>query len=226
MAPPAEGDTGTPGRDLAVVIGAGPGLGRSLALNFAGHGLDLVLVARNRRRLEKLAEEVETSSVTATVVVGDASDGQQLAARLGDVASLGRIQILAYNAMHSAGGLGGVSVEDLRTASEVNLHAPVLAVAALLPSLRAARGSVLITGGGLSLQPVPSLGVLSAGKAALRAAAYALAGELEPQGVKVRTVTVAGRIQPGTELDPERIAEVFWTAHMSPDGPVEVVLGG
>lgn len=209
-----------------MVIGAGPGLGRSLALNFAGHGLDLVLVARDRGRLERLAEEVEDSGVTATVVVGDASDGRQLAARLGDVAKLGQVRLLAYNAMYTAGGLGGVSAEDLRTASEVNLHAPVLAVGALLPSLRAAGGSVLITGGGLSLQPVASLGVLSAGKAALRAAAYALAGELEPQGVKVRTVTVAGRIQPGTELDPERIAEVFWNAHMSPDGPVEVVLGG
>lgn len=207
-----------------MVTGAGPGLGRSLALNFARHGLDVVLVARDRLRLEGLAEEVEAAGVTASVVAADASDGPRLTAALLEVVGSGPVRILAYNAMLSAGSLGGVSAEDLRASSEVNLHAPVLAVQALRSRLRAAGGSVLLTGGGVALQPMGSLGVLSAGKAALRAAAYALAAELEPEGVKVRTVTVAGRIQPGTRLDPDRVADVFWAAHATSGGPVEVVL--
>lgn len=206
------------------MTGAGPGLGRSLALNFARHGLDVVLVARDRLRLQGLAEEVEAAGVTASVVAADAADGPRLTAALLDVVGSGPVRILAYNAMLSAGSLGGVSVDDLRASSEVNLHAPVLAVQALRSQLRAAGGSVLLTGGGVALQPMGSLGVLSAGKAAIRAAAYALAAELEPEGVKVRTVTVAGRIQPGTRLDPDRVAEVFWVAHETSGGPVEVVL--
>lgn len=210
---------------MAVVIGAGPGLGRSLALNFAGHGLAVGLVARDRGRLTALAAEVEANGVAASVAVVDTSDAEALAAAVIELGRAAPVRILAYNAMLSPGALSRVSIEDLRSASEVNFHSPVRAVQAALGQLEVTRGTVLITGGGLALQPAGALGVLSAGKAALRAAAYALADELEPRGVRVRTVTVAGRIEPGTDLDPDRIAAVFWEAHLSAGGPVEVVLG-
>lgn len=208
------------------MIGAGPGLGRSLALKFARHGLDVGLVARDEGRLAAMAEEVERLGVTASTAAVDASDAEALAGRGADLARGRPIRILAYNAMMSAGSLGCASIADLRMASEVNLHSPVRAVQAVLPQLESAGGSVLLTGGGLALQPVGALGVLSAGKSALRAAAHALAEELGPRGVKVRTVTIAGRIQPGTDLDPDRVAAVFWAAHVSTGGPVEIVLGG
>jgi short-subunit dehydrogenase len=173
-----------------------------------------------------MAEEVEATGVSASVATVDARDAEGTAAAVAGMGLGGPIRILVYNAMLSAGSLATASIADLRAASEVNLHTPVRVAQAVLPQLVAGGGSVLLTGGGLALQPVGDLGVLSAGKAALRAAAFALAQEMEPRGVRVRTVTVAGRIRPGTPLDPDRIAEVFWEAHVGRDSAVEVVLTG
>ncbi len=43
---------------VAIVTGAGPGMGRSIALRFAAHGARVVLGARNRNRLEDLVDEI------------------------------------------------------------------------------------------------------------------------------------------------------------------------
>jgi NAD(P)-dependent dehydrogenase (short-subunit alcohol dehydrogenase family) len=65
-----------------------------------------------------------------------------------------------------------------------------------LPDLEAQKGSVLFTGGGLALHPNADAGVLSVGKAAIRAAALVLAADLAPRGVSVHTITIAGLIRP------------------------------
>jgi NAD(P)-dependent dehydrogenase (short-subunit alcohol dehydrogenase family) len=92
---------------------------------------------------------------------------------------------------------------------------------AVYPAMAAAgRGTMLLTGGGLALNPQFGAGVasLTAGKSALRGLAYALAGELAPSGVHVATVTVAGTIQPGSPFDPDLIAERYWALHAEPRG--------
>jgi short-subunit dehydrogenase len=208
----------------AVVIGSGPGLGRSLALSLAGHGLGVALMARRADSLDALSGEVAALGGPVSTHVVDAADPEAVRRAVSGVSQQGRITVLAYNAMRSAGGLAEAATAALREASDVNLHSPVAAVQAALDDLALTSGTVMLTGGGLALQPVGSLGVLSAGKAALRAAAFALADELAPRGVKVRTVTVAGRIEPGGSLDPDRIAEVFWQGHLDPSAPVETVL--
>ena len=82
----------------------------------------------------------------------------------------------------------------------------------------AGRGTLLFTGGGLALYPEYGAGVssLAAGKAGLRAFAFALAKELAPEGIHVATVTIAGTVKPGTAFDPDRIAEEYWALHAQP----------
>ena len=77
---------------------------------------------------------------------------------------------------------------------------------------------MLFTGGGLALNPWPQAAALAVGKAGLRNLVYSLAAELEPAGIHVATVTIAGMVQPGTEFDPERIADVYWQLHSEPRG--------
>lgn len=203
------------------MVGAGPGLGRSLARMLASHGHDVVLVARDAGRLERLADELRALGTTVQVLAADAADPVAVASAVRDA---GPVHVLAYNASDSPGSLTDVDVQRLRQATDVNVHAAVAAVQAALPSLRASSGAVLLTYGGLALRPRGSYGVLSVGKAALRAAALALAEELQPAGVRVRTVTVKGFIRAGTAFDPDRIAAAFWAALAQED--VETVYTG
>ena len=59
------------------------------------------------------------------------------------------------------------------------------------------------------------------GKARLRNLCFGLAAELEPAGIHVATVTVAGFVQPGTDFDPDLIAEKYWELHNQPLGAWE-----
>ena len=71
-------------------------------------------------------------------------------------------------------------------------------------------GTILVTGGGLALNPMYEYLPLSMDKAALRAMCIALHEELKKQNVFVGTVTVTGLIAPGEACDPSLLAEDFW----------------
>lgn len=72
------------------------------------------------------------------------------------------------------------------------------------------KGSILVTGGGLALNPMYEYLPLSMDKAALRAMCLALHEELKKQDVYLGTLTVTGLIAPGEPCDPEILAEDFW----------------
>jgi hypothetical protein len=63
---------------------------------------------------------------------------------------------------------------------------------------------------------VPALASLSMGKAALRSAQTLIAAGVREDGIHAATVTIAGSVKPGTDFDPDKIAELFWTAHADP----------
>ncbi len=72
------------------------------------------------------------------------------------------------------------------------------------------QGTILLTGGGLALQPYAGYLPLSMDKAALRAIAFALHDALKPQGIFVGTVTVCDTIGGSDFFAPANIAESFW----------------
>ena len=82
------------------------------------------------------------------------------------------------------------------------------------------------TGGGVALSPTGEYGVLALGKAAMRAAGFALAQELAPRGVTLRMLTIKGFIRPGGRFDPDRIAEAFWAFAQEPGADVERLYDG
>jgi hypothetical protein len=67
-----------------------------------------------------------------------------------------------------------------------------------------------VTGGGFADYPIPALATVSLGKAALRSAATMLGADLEADGIRVATLTIAGQIVAGTAFDPEKIAKHYW----------------
>lgn len=80
---------------VAVVTGAGRGIGRAVALELAAQGAKVVLVARSRDQLEKVAEEIKSGGGEASVVPTDVSDPEQVNQLAKET---GAIQILVNNA--------------------------------------------------------------------------------------------------------------------------------
>ena len=111
------------------------------------------------------------------------------------------------------------SAAHLQAAYSVDVISAIVVAQVAAPAMRAAGfGTILVTGGGFADHPIPALATVSLGKAALRSAATMLAADLEPDGIRVATLTIAGQIAAGTPFDPQRIAERYWEV-VHADGP-------
>src|SRR6202789_3591210 len=121
--------------------------------------------------------------------------------------------------MGTADQLLSASVAPLQHAYAVDVISAIVVAQVAAPAMReAGGGTILVTGGGFADHPIPGLATVSLGKAALRSAATMLGADLEPDGIRVATLPIAGQIVTGTAFDPDRIAERYWDV-VHPDGP-------
>jgi NAD(P)-dependent dehydrogenase (short-subunit alcohol dehydrogenase family) len=201
----------------ALLVGAGPGLGRSVALAFAREGHAVALVARSSERVAAIADEVRATGVQVEAAAADVRDEKGLRDAVGKaVAELGTPDVLVYNAaIIQPDGLGQLDAAGHERAWGVNVVGALTAASVVLPRMAArGSGSFLVTGG--MPDPVPSYISLSLGKAGVRAMTELLAMQYGPAGVHVATVTVGGAIEPGTSLDPDAIAAHYVRLHEQP----------
>ena len=201
---------------LAVVLGAGPGIGLAVARRFAQGGHPVAVVARAGDPLGDFQASLEAHGAPALALAADLARPDELARACAAIeAWRGQPGVLVYNASGGAPGpLAQVAPQALLDGFQVSAGAALAAAQWALPGMRAAgRGTLLFTGGGLALGPKPGLAAAAMGKAALRSLALSLAAELAPEGIHAATVTIRGFVQPGTPLSPGTVAEVFWELH-------------
>jgi NAD(P)-dependent dehydrogenase (short-subunit alcohol dehydrogenase family) len=201
-------------RPLAVIVGAGPGIGLAVARRFALGGFAVAMVSRPADPLAVFQAALEAP---ALVLGADLARAEPLREALAAIEAWGGApEALVYNA--SAGTPGPAAELDpaqLQADLRVNVGSALAAARWALPAMRqAGRGTLLFTGGGLALRPQAGLASASLGKAALRSLALSLAQELEPEGIHAATVTVCGFVQPGTPFAPELIAQAFRELHL------------
>jgi len=199
----------------AVIIGAGPGIGRSVALRFAREGMPVALVARTGAR--GVADEVARLGVPVVPLAADSTDEAALRGALDAAADeLGPPDVLVYNAaIIREDALGALSAAGHLEAWAVNVVGAHTAAAHVLPGMaRRGNGTFLVTGG--MPEPKPGYVSLSLGKAGVRTLVELLDRQYGPAGVHVATITVAGAVAPGTAFDPDDIAEHYWRLHTQP----------
>jgi short-subunit dehydrogenase len=204
-----------------LLVGAGPGLGMAVARRFANGGYRLTLVARSTDGLSDLSDGLADTGARIDTVAADASDPEGLGARIAELyAEQGAPGLIIYNAVMGAPDtLLTSSVEHLQTAYAVDVIGAIVVTQAAAPVMRAGgSGTIIVTGGGFADNPIPVLATVSLGKAALRSAATMLGADLEPDGIRVATLTIAGQIVAGTAFDPENIAKRYWEV-VQTDGP-------
>jgi NADP-dependent 3-hydroxy acid dehydrogenase YdfG len=135
-----------------VIGGYGSGISNAVAHKFGREGFAVALVARNAARVSAAATLLAETGITARGFAVDLGDDEAVRALIGEVrASLGPITVLHWNAYGgSAGDLLTASLAELRVGFDVSVHGLVAAVQAALPDLKTAKGSGLVTGGGVA----------------------------------------------------------------------------
>jgi short-subunit dehydrogenase len=193
----------------------------AVARRFAGGGYRVTLVARGTDGLRDLADGLADTGARIDTIAADASDPDALGARMAELyRQEGAPGLVVYNAVMGAPDtLLESSVEHLQTAYAVDVISAIVLTQVAAPAMRVAgSGTILVTGGGFADYPIPALATVSLGKAALRSAATMLGADLEPDGIRVATLTIMGQIVAGTPFDPEKIAERYWEV-VHTDGP-------
>lgn len=214
-----------------IVCGHGPGISDAVARRFGKEGFSVALVARSEDRLAKAAASLAESGVTAKPFACDLGDPEAVRAMVRDVHdSLGAISVVHWNAFRGgAGDLTTSTTADLRAVLDVGVHGMIAAIQESLSDLRASKGAVLVTGGGLALYSPQvdgmAVGWGAMGLAVSKAAQHKIVGmlhqKLAPEGVYVGEVVVLGMVK-GTAFDsgnatiePSAVADQFWSLTQS-----------
>jgi NAD(P)-dependent dehydrogenase (short-subunit alcohol dehydrogenase family) len=214
-------------RDVLVVVAAGPGLGRAVALRFAREGTAVGLVARSVDKLDDLVAAVAAAGApavaTAAADVGDESALRSAMAGLRG--ELGEATALVYNgSAYVEGSVTALPADRLRLAVDVGVVGALVAVQEAAPAMRAAgRGTVLLTGSIAADRASTSAAAVGVAKAGLRSLARSLHKEVAGDGVRVTTVTIDGVLAGPNALDVDEIADLYWQLHTGADAPPDVV---
>ena len=179
-------------KDKTVIItGGSEGVGAATARKFAEHGANLVLVARSKRNLDRIAEELREKT-RVEIVAMDVSDTDACINLFKKAEfEFGDINILVNNAgYHERGPVESVSVEDLSAMIDVNLKAPIIMCKLAIKYLKQAGGGAIINVATLAGRtPVPRAATYSATKFGLRAFTFALGEELRGSDIKIAAVS-------------------------------------
>ncbi|WP_115552662.1 SDR family NAD(P)-dependent oxidoreductase [Xanthomonas arboricola] len=181
-------------RPTVLITGASSGIGAVYAQRFAQRGHALVLVARDKQRLEALAARLrDAHGVTVDVLQADLTSHSELEAVEARLRDDSQIEILINNAgIAQSGGFLDQDAASIERLVALNTTAPTRLAAAVAARLAAAgRGAIVNLGSVVGLAPEFAATVYGATKAYVQFLSQGLHVELSPKGVYVQAVLPA-----------------------------------
>ncbi len=199
-------------RQRVLVTGATAGLGRAIAQQLGGDGLDVIVHGRDADRGRQAADSIAQAGGSASFVAADVSTPRgivQLAADVGD------IDVLVNNAGFSwFGATADLEPETFDALFASNVRAPYFLVAAFAPGMAARGGGSIVNissmAARIGLAPAAAYG---ATKGALESLTRAWAAEFSPHGVRVNAVAAGPVYTDGAA--PERTTALGATTPMA-----------
>lgn len=174
---------------VALVTGAGQGIGRAIALRLANDGADIAIVDLNKEKMEAVAEEVRALGRKATVFKADASDRDEIFAAVDHAEQeLGGFDIMVNNAgIAQIMPLADVTPEEFDKIIRVNVAGVLWGIQAAAKKFkeRKQKGKIISAASIAGHEGFPLLGVYSATKFAVRALTQAAAKEFASDGITV-----------------------------------------
>lgn len=197
------------------IVGAGPGLGLSLAKTFGSSGYRVALISRNVEKLSKMVKELEESQIEARAFVADVADLAALNQAIQSaITAFGSIDVLEFSPYGGWETFTGVLETTPQSVSEqINsyLLPAVCSVNQVLPEMiRNGNGAILFTTGVSAVHPLPMAGNVGIVMSGIRNYAANLHKELKEKGVYVRHLSIGTMIQAGTVGDPDVIASTWF----------------
>lgn len=201
---------------LCVIVGAAPSLGVAIARRFGSEQFRVALISRRSALLPGYLATLREEGIDATGYIAHPGRFSELRAAFDQIAEqLGPVDALVYNAAiarvdQPSELVPEVMMDDLA----VNVAGALVSAQAVLPEMRQRRsGTIIFTGAELATEPNLHYASLGIGKAGLRNLAIAMGDELEAEGVHVAMVTINDFVRPGARLEPEAVAENYWTLY-------------
>ncbi len=214
-------------KEIAVIVGVGPALGRALVARCSSEGMTVAAIARDVDRLRETTKGLKRVSVYGA----DATNSQEMKATFRRIAAdLGEPDLAVFNAgTFQPGEVLNITPEELERCWKVGcLGGLITAQEAAHRMLPRGRGSIIFTGATAALRGSKGFANLAVPKFGLRALSQCLARELGPKGIHVAHVIVDGQIDserhaglketrgPDALLQPKHIAENYMMLHRQP----------
>jgi 3-oxoacyl-[acyl-carrier protein] reductase len=177
---------------VALITGAGRGIGRSVAIGLAQAGMDVVLMARTAAELEETRGHVAALGRSALAVRADVGCPEEVRAAVDQALErFGRIDVLvnAAGRQPPIGPLAENDAADWAQTIQVNLLGTFHCIQAVLPGMRQRRaGKIINFSGGGATSPRPNFSAYAVSKAAVVRLTETLAEELKPYNIQVNAV--------------------------------------
>jgi len=223
---------------VAIVTGAGRGIGRAIAEALAREGAAVVLAARTRQQLAEVAAAVKSGGGRALAVPTDVTLDAAVDALVEQaVAELGRVDLLVTAAgVASFGPVAGSKPADWDAMLAVNLRAVMVTCRAVLPvMLHQRRGTILNVASVAAQRFIPGSAAYAATKAGVVVWSRVLREEVRAEGVRVGVIvpgavdtslwdTIPGGPDRSRMLRPEEVARAaLLMASMPADASLEEI---
>lgn len=184
---------------VALVTGAGSGLGRAIAAAYATHGAAVLCSDRDGSAVDQTVQDIRSAGGTAASHVGDVtSESDCVEAVRTAVDQLGGLHVVVANAgVPGEGRAHEISVDDWSRVISVNLTGAFLTVRAALPHLlHQGSGSIILQASIAGLIGLPNIPAYAAAKGGIVALGRQLAREYAAENIRVNVIA------PGTILTP------------------------
>ncbi|MBV7333547.1 SDR family oxidoreductase [Chloroflexi bacterium TSY] len=212
---------------IAIVTGAGRGIGQAIALGFAKEGAQIVCVARTQSELDETVDRIIATGGQAIAIQADVSQPEQVAQMTDrSVAHFGGIDILILNAGAQL-DRNMVEESDLdgwQRTIEVNLFGPYYCARAAIPHMKArGAGKIIMVGSGMGHKGGPSSSAYSCSKAGLWMLTRILAQEVWQDNISVNEL-IPGPVETAMTNNPDsRTGRAFTTGGEWVKQPQDVV---
>ena len=208
-------------QDVALIVGAGPGLSASLARLFSKEGMQVAMAARNTDKLHELTRDIGARAYRCDAVVPQ--DVDRLFTSV--VEDMATPNIVVYNASRRVRGpVTELDPDEVQKAILVTCYGGFLvARAAATRMIPAGRGTILFTGASAGIKGFANSSCYAMGKFGLSGLAQSLARELQPQNIHVAQVVIDGGIL-NPQRDQERIRAKGPEGMLHPDAIAQTYL--